>query len=678
MTKTILKVMRTGLLGGLVVPFSSMGLTIDTLEELKQLSLTELSNIEVSIASKTPQRLFDTPASVFVITAEDIERSGATRLPDLLRMVPGFNVAHIDNNIWAVSARGFSARFSNKLLVSIDGRTIYNPLFSGVFWEMQDVMPQDIARIEVIRGPGGSVWGANAVNGVVNIITKKAKDNQGGRITGVIGNTERIGSLSYGGKAGESLYYHFSAKMFDRENAVYTDGSDANDAAVGEKVNLRVDWQPSEMNKLSFSTGYFDGHNNRTMTIPNIESFTNIKTPSRTDSASHFLMLKWQHEYIHGGSGDWRLYYDKSNRRDRLEADVTSEIIDIEYQHQTVLFEHHSLSWGLGFRLNNVTGGATSSLISFDIKKNHQHIYSAHIQDTISLNEEQNLFLTLGSKFELNDHSRSDLEVQPTIRLSYNGSDNLWWGAISKAVRTPSFSDHSLRVNVFAIPQGGPNGLPIQGALHGSQDVDSGKLLAYEIGFRSQKLENTLLDFTVFYNEYDNLMNSYPAAFEPVFNDVGVPEYFRLIEHFDSGLSAITQGFEAAIDWQFSSPLRLRFAYSYLNMKISVDPTSSPSGLALSGESPRNQFSVHSFYNLNDAMTIDLSLRYVDKLRTFDVDSYVTADILWGWTINPQLKFSLSGRNLLDKSHAEYGIVRDNSVATNVERSILLSMQWTF
>lgn len=244
--KTSKQAIFVGLLSTVMIIDNAFASADNTLKLLKQLSLTELSNIEVSIASKNPQRFFDTAAAVFVITEEDIKRAGATRLPDLLRMVPGFNVSHIDNNIWAVSARGFAARFANKLLVSIDGRTIYNPLFSGFFWEMQDVIAEDIDRIEVTRGPGGAVWRANAVNGVVNIITKKAKDNQGGRWVVGGGSSKRISTISYGAQASDSVYYHVNGKIFDLEAARLSNGDQANDSAIGQRVNLRVDWQGSD------------------------------------------------------------------------------------------------------------------------------------------------------------------------------------------------------------------------------------------------------------------------------------------------------------------------------------------------------------------------------------------------------------------------------------------------
>ncbi|MFT4928478.1 MAG: iron complex outermembrane receptor protein [Phenylobacterium sp.] len=651
----------------------------NTLKRLKQLSLSELTNIEVSIASKTPQRFFDTPAAIFVITEQDINRSGATRLPDLLRMVPGFNVSHIDNNIWAVSARGFGARFANKLLVSIDGRTIYNPLFSGIFWEMQDVVMTDIARIEVIRGPGGSVWGSNAVNGVVNIITKKAQDNQGGRFVIGGGNTEKISVASYGGKTQAPIFYHFSAKVFDRDTAQLsnstTNGNDANDDALSRRLDFRADWQYSETDELSFFAQRFDGHNNRGMEIPDNNVFMMKQVLSRTDTSGHHMMLDWQHQYSGGGHGDLRLFYDKTNRHDRREANVTSKVYDIEYQHQADFFDNHSLSWGLGYRVNKVVALPTSPLISFVVMEDH-YVASAHIQDDIALDDDKSLFLTLGSKFENTESTGSGVDVQPNVRIRQRWDHGLLWGAVSKAVRAPSISDHGLRVNAFAAPAGGPQNLPISGYLHGEENVSGGELIAWELGFRTTLVDDVLLDFTVFHHDYDDLINSRFSRFESV--GQGVPEYFRLIIESDNGLSATTNGLEAAIDWQLLDGWKLHFAYSYLDMNITIDPASDQTGVLLAGQSPKNQLSVRSLYDLSDDVTVDLWFRYVDELSRFAVDSYLMADLRLGWQVNSHLEVSLTGRNLTDKSHFEFGSISDNSLLTEVERSIFLNLQWQF
>ncbi len=657
-----------------------------TLNQLKLLSLNELTNIEVSIASKTPQRFFDTAAAVFVITEEDIKRAGVTRLADLLRMVPGFNVAHIDNNIWAVSGRGFGARFANKLLVSIDGRTIYNPLFSGVFWEMQDVVFEDIARIEVIRGPGGAVWGSNAVNGVVNIITKKAQDNQGGRISGGGGNTEKIGTLSYGGKVSESVYFHGSAKTFDRKSARLANGANGNDDASSGRVNLRLDWQLSDNDALSIFGEIFDGHNNRGMNIPDNNSFTFVEVDSRTDTSGNYIMFDWQHDYIDDSGKDGhsklRFFYDQTERHDRIEADVNSETFDLEYQHQAYFFDHHSVSWGLGYRLNKVTGDATSEMISFAIEEPSYAIFSAHIQDEITLDDDDSLFLTLGSKFEDAETADNGIEVQPTVRIRKSWTDNMLWAAVSKSARTPSVSDHALRVNTFASPTGGPGGLPIVGSLHGDKSVDSGKLVAYEVGFRSSALAGLLFDFTAFYNEYDDLISSMTAGFEPVGSILPdgsfIPEYFRIIQQSNNGLSAYTNGIEAAIDWQVIESWKLRLSYSYLDINVNVDAGSDQLTLMQAGESPRNQMSIRSLYDFSDNLTLDFWFRYVDELKSLAIDDYVTADFRLGWTVNPQLEVSLTGRNLFDKSYPEFGIIRDNSVATEVEQGFFVNVQWTF
>jgi iron complex outermembrane recepter protein len=436
------------LLSILMLGSSSAGAANSGKIDLTDMSLEELMDVEISSVARSPRKLLETPAAAFVITQEDIRRSGVTTIMDALRMAPGIQVAQIDGNKWAITARGFNARFANKLLVLMDGRTIYSPFFSGVIWEGQDIILEDIERIEIIRGPGAAIWGANAVNGIINIITKSARDTQGGMVTAGGGTHERaFGETRYGGKAGEDVYYRLFARVADRTGFDEVSGKEGNNDWKNQSAGFRLDWDPSGTDEMNF-------HGNiRTATLGQSYATPLLIPPyseeSRTDADGFggYLLGRWSHRTSLDSEIALQLYYSR-DQFDDINAEVMDDTIDIDFQHRFVPLEAHEITWGLAYR--SVRTDTEDGLgVSFDPHKRRGDLFSAFLQDEIALVKDQ-VFLSMGAKFEHNDYTGT--EIQPSARLRWDvNSSNLLWAAVSRAVRTPAVAevDADLLVAVY-------------------------------------------------------------------------------------------------------------------------------------------------------------------------------------------------------------------------------------
>ena len=450
--------------------------------DLTETSLEALLNMEVTSASRKQQKIFTTASAIFVIRPEDIRRSGATNIPDLLRMVPGLEVAHIDANKWAISARGFNGRFANKLLVLIDGRTIYSQLFSGVYWDVQDVMLEDIERIEVIRGPGGTVWGANAVNGVINILTRAAKETQGGLLSVGGGNHERgFANVRYGARAGSKGHYRVFAKYFNRGPFELPSGQDANDQWQLGRVGFRGDWQLTPQDSLTLDASFYGGRAGFAARLavsfsPPFEE----DHAGRTKLSGGYLLARWKRMVSKQSNLALQIYYDRADRHDFPLGEVR-QTADFDFTHQAAWGQRHDLVWGLGYRLT--TDRTHQHAFTAFLPASHKlSIWSGFVQDEIALFSKR-LRLTLGSKFEHNGFT--GFEVQPSLRALWSfNPHHAVWGAVSRAVRTPSRVDRDLRfiLNIFPSPVGPPTVITI----FGDPVFRSEHLLAYELGYRLQ------------------------------------------------------------------------------------------------------------------------------------------------------------------------------------------------
>lgn len=629
---------------------------------LKKLSLEDLLGIEVTSVAKKRERLSDAAAAIFVITNEDIRRSGATSIPEALRMVPGLQVARIDSNKWAVTSRGFNGRFANKLLVLIDGRTMYTPLYSGVFWTMQDTLLEDVERIEVIRGPGATLWGANAVNGVINIITKQAMDTLGGLVAAGIGTEERgFANVRYGSNLGDNAYFRVFAKYFDRDNGLEASGQNGGDDSHVLRGGFRIDWQPSDRDSLTFQGDIYKGDAGQRLTVASsAPPYTAQTFDEGTEIGVGNVLTRWTRVFSNSSDMALQLYFERAEREDSL-VGILLDTWDLDFQHKFALGARQEIVWGLGYRFVHHDMDNTFNM-SFRPPTRDDHLFSAFLQDDIMLVKEK-LCLTLGSKLEHNDYT--GFENQPNVRLQWTPHErHSVWAALSRAVRTPSRADHDIQIN-----QPHPDNLPVIVSLYGSRDFKSEDLLAYELGYRFQPMDRLSADIAAFYNDYDNLRTIEPD-----------PNPFVPAATAGNKMEGEAYGVELAANWLALDWWRFQAAYTYLQIQLHLDPDSRDTvSERAEGESPHHQLFLRSSMDLSRDLELDLWVRYVDSLPDLGVRSYVSLDARLGWRPRQDLELSIVGQNLVDSHHSEFGpdaFVKTSP--TEVERSVYGKITWSF
>jgi iron complex outermembrane receptor protein len=638
--------------------------------DLKKLSIEQLMEIEVTSVSKKGERLSDAAAAVFVITHEDIRRSGVTSIPEALRMVPGLEVARIDSNKWAISSRGFNGRFANKMLVLFDGRTVYSPLFSGVFWDRQDTLLEDIDRIEVIRGSGATLWGANAVNGIINIITKNSGETQGGLVTAGGGTEERgFAGARYGFRVGEDTTLRLFTKYLDRGNFEDAAGRDAADGWHAARGGFRLDSEPSGKDNLTLQGDIYYGRLGETYTVPTLVAPFSRTFDTRNGNFGANLLSRWKHAFSASSDLALQFYYDHTDQ-DFSVLEERRDTFDLDFQHRFSLHKRQELLWGGGYRFTNDHIRSTD-LLAFAPERRDDHLFSAFLQDDITLIANR-LRLTLGAKFEHNDYT--GFEWQPNARILWTPHErHTVWAAVSRAVRTPSRSDSDVRFNILTVPPGpsplNPTPSPGRVVVNGSSGFEAEELISFELGYRVKPSDTLSVDIAAFYNRYHKLRNvSLPQLDIP--NSTG---NLTIINNDD----AETYGVELATDWAPLEWWRICAAYTFLEMKVnSSDPSIEPTSDA--GKNPNHQLSLRSRMELGRDVDFDLWLRYVDNLPAIDVGSYVTLDARLAWRPLRNLELSLVGRNLIHDRRLEFTPELINTQATGTERSFYGKITWTF
>jgi iron complex outermembrane recepter protein len=622
--------------------------------DLTHLDLEDLMNIEVTSVSKKPEKNSEAAAALYVITGDDIQRSGLETIPDALRMAPGVHVARKTANQWAVSVRGFSDQFSNKLLVLMDGRSVYTPLFGGVFWDVQDMLLEDVDRIEVIRGPGGTLWGANAMNGVINILSKSAKDTQGALVTAAGGSEERgAGAVRYGGRVGDGLYYRAYAKYFNRDGGFVPDGEESDGWQMG-RTGFRTDWDVSGHDQLTLQGDYYEGREGGFID-PTVAGPDDIV-------AGGNLLGRFTHKLERGSNVVLQSYYDYTYRDDPFFRERRNTY-DAELQHRVPLPFHQEVVWGLDYRVSadDFRGGPTVELTA---DSRTIALYSAFLQDEIRFLDDRVRF-SVGTKIEHNDFT--GFEYQPSARIAGTPLDrHTAWAAVSRAVRTPSRAESDLLVNLED---------PATGAvirLFGNRRLDSEKLLAYEAGYRFPVAAALFLDVTAFYNDYRDVLSAAPQSptFDPA--DPGTP-IFRVIE--TNHTKGQIYGAEAAVDAKLADFWQLRAAYSWLDLEIRPPPGESDYELSTNstrGSSPANQVSVRSLVNLPYRTQLDAFFRYVDSLPSQHVDRYFSLDLRIARGFSHGFELSVVGQNLLERHHTEF------TGGSDVERAAYGKIAWRF
>ena len=630
--------------------------------DLASLSIEQLMDVEVTSVSKRPQRLGNAAAAVYVITQEDIRRSGMTSVPELLRMVPGLNVAQADSRHWAISSRGFNGIYSTKLLVLVDGRAVYSSTFAGVYWDVQDMPLEDIERIEVIRGPGGTLWGANAVDGVINIITKSAEDTQGLQVSAG-GGTEApgIGMARYGGKLSNHAYFRIYAKGFKRNSFDTLAGPSANDSWSQGQVGVRVDWTPSSDDKVMAQAEYYGQTTNGDFLLPNLALPPGTVTPVVEHDNGGHVLFDWRHRFSDTSDFSLQAYYDRAASSEfTYKTDV--DTYDVELRRRFVA-GRHDIVLGAGYRLVNYTAEVNHPYLA--ITPSHQQLetYNGFAQDEIALTDA--LHLIAGAKVE--HTSFTGFEFEPNVRLSWRVSaDHTVWAAVSRAVRTPAVIEERIRFDIEADP--GPP--PLVVSAFGNPGQKSEQEVSWEAGYRSMLAPGLSLDAAVFYSRYRDLASAELGtpfvAPTPLFHLV-LPVFYGNV------LRGETYGGEIAANWQATSRWRIMASYTRLNVKLKSDspflaPQAQPNS---AGSSAQNQFQIHSFLSLPWRTELDAALYHADGIKDGNVPAYTRVDLRLGWRPTDRIELSLVGQNLLDPRHPEAGPPFFRA-PTEVPRSVFL------
>lgn len=668
------------------------------------LELTEVLNLEITSVSKKPQTVSQAAAAIFVITSDDIRRSGARTIPDVLRMAPGIQVGQISNNVWGVSARGMNGRFTNKLLVLIDGRSVYSPSFSGVYWDVQDVMLPDIERIEVIRGPGASLWGANAVNGVINIITKSAAATQGTLVEASTGSDEQFTTaVRHGGKVGDVGHWRVYAKGFDREGSfIEQTGAPGNDAWRQQRAGFRIDLSPSSRDAMTVQGDVYSGRSGETATLNSLTPPYNRIVGTTQQLSGANLLGRWQREVSTTDSFTLQGYFDRTERDWPAHVNEDRDTVDVDLQYRTRRFSGHDLVFGAGYRhsrarlLPSRTGipGGTLDYGLFNPTSLKHNLYSIFVQDDITLMP-KTLVLTLGTKLEHNDYTGN--EHQPNARLLWTPSETTsLWGSVARAVRTPSAMDGN-GTGTYVIPPlsaTNPAPFPLRYdvlAVPGSESV-----LTYELGWKQRVTSALSFDLALFHSEYKDLRTTERFAVTscPVGNFLGplpgpaglcaigfVPSYIYVNAQLGNQADGRSSGMELAADWRPLSNLRFQFAWTGLRMEIDARPeTTATDG---SSTAPQHQFSLRTAWNPRSDIDVDLWLRHVGKLNkvgVYDVSvkAYTEADLRVAWRPQKNLELALVGRNLLHKRHVEFVSEAADVPVMAVERAVYGQLSWRF
>ena len=613
-----------------------LGQSTDSLSSavLKKLSLEQLMNIEVTSVSKHAEKLEDAASAVQVITQEDIRNSGAKTLPEALRLAANLQVAQVNSSQWAISARGFDNVLANKLLVLIDGRTVYTPLYAGVFWDVQNVLLDDVDRIEVISGSGGTLWGANAVNGVINIITKSSKDTKGFFVEGAAGTSlPGSGSIRYGGNLANKLSYRVYGTGFKLGSTLDTNGMKTKDKWPMLQGGFRLDWDASEKDKVTFQSNLYHGK-------PNPDA-GDMPVTANGDN----VLARWNHAVPAKSDFQLQAYYDHTHRNFGNGFSEDLKTYDADWQNRYRLGQRNELTYGASLRLMD---HRVTNLELFAFLPGHKtlYLYSVFLQDEITLIKDK-LHFIVGSKLEHNSYT--GFEYQPNGRLSWTPKENQTiWAAVSRAVRTPSRIDRDFYLYLT----------PAITFISGNENFVSEKMIAYELGWRSQPTKALSLSLSSFFNVYDDIRSAEPG-----------PPPYGIPVTFGNGIRGNTYGAELAITSQVNDWWQLKGGYTFLKRDLSVKPGSKDSNKgSAESDDPEHQVLIQSKISIPGGIEFGTVIRYVDKLPNPPVPEYVGLDARIGWKVNKVLELTVAGNDLLYKSHREF--IPSSPSPRQIERSV--------
>jgi iron complex outermembrane receptor protein len=648
----------TCMLAAMLIGNARADTSSDSTGELKRLSLEELMDIQVTSVARHPEPLLQAAASIQVITREDIRRSGATSIPEALRLADNLDVAQKNSHDWGISARGFNTALANKMLVMIDDRAVYTPLYSGVFWDVQDYLLEDIERIEVISGPGGTLWGANAVNGVINIITRSAADTQGLYAEGGGGTQPKgFAAARYGGTLAPNVSFRVYGKYFDRDSEVFSDGTHAGDAWHQTRGGFRIDSDPSGTDVFSAHGDFYAGHEG-------------IGTGGAAQTEGGNLVGRWSHVFSEESDFSLQSYYDRTHLLLPIMPAILNGVelapagnlhdelstYDIDFQHRFALGRQQRIVWGAGYRFTH-DSVENAPAVGFEPERLDRNLFSAFLQDEVLLTADWSFIV--GSKVEHNDYT--GFEVEPNVRLQWRKSSQTLWSAISRAVRTPSRIDRDLR-------EPAP---PVVTVLTGDSHYGSEYVTAYELGYRGQIASGLSASLATFYNDYRDIrsVSITPGTLIPLF--------------FDNNVAGHTYGLELSANWQITDVCSLHAGYDLLRESLHVRPGQFDLNNGSNETAdPKHQATLRPSLNLPMNLQMDASLRWVDTLAINsgpvlgEVPSYFELDSRIGWQATQALELAVVGRNLLHRRHPEYGFPDPTRV--EIERSVYGKIAWRY
>ena len=633
-------------------------------EDELSLSLEELLDVEVTSVSKQGEPLSNSPAAIYVVTNDDIVRSGATSIPQALRDVPGLHVAKIGSQRWAVSSRGFNGRFNNKLLVLLDGRAVYSPVFSGVYWETLDTLMSDIERIEVIRGPSAAIWGANAVNGVINIITKHSADTLGGYVELGAGDYEKgFAGFRYGTKFASGTTTRVYAKSFEVDSTMHKEsdmrpgldsllqGVDLNNSSRQHQLGGRMDMIIDSTSNLMLSADGYQSDSTSTLLTPQVSQPYLGVQDNPSDAKGWNVLANYTKALSANSEYSAKVYYDYISRKDQ-ELSFTTDTLDVDFQHQLQI-GRQSIVWGLGYRYNK-NDLENNSVIKFDDGSHTTHLWSAFARDKITLIDDS-LWLTLSTRFEHNSYTGT--ELQPNIRLMWTlNEQHKLWSSIAYAVRTPAYVEQDSKLHVQTYPAAVPFALlPVKLDIVGNDEYESETMVAYELGYRFSPTRRFSIDGAIFYNEYKDLRSTDETAATGVPNSLPIPSYIIASVPFENEQQGQNFGVELSSQWLVSDAVKVKFNYGFVRSKFGSLQTQNT-------DAPKHSASLNTDWALTDNVNMNMTWRYVDKANLIasvinvsdSIESYQSVDLGLSWRVANDITVSLHGKDLFLGPHLEY------------------------
>jgi iron complex outermembrane receptor protein len=637
--------------------------------QLKQLTLEQLGNVEVVTRSKAPEQVWKTPAAVYVITQDEIRRAGVTSLPEALRLAPGVEVERISEDTWSIGVRGFASRLNRSVLVLIDGRSVYTTLIAGTYWEVQDTMLEDVDRIEVIRGPGGTVWGPNAVNGVINIITKSSKQTQGALVSAISGNLQKgVLSARYGSATPGGLTYRFYGKAFDRGPQYHIDHNNY-DHWRAIQSGFRADVVANQRDSFTFSGDIYAQTAGETVTRTSYTPpFSEVAT-GNADLSGANILGRWTRTFREGDDMQVQAYFDRTVRHEPNFGDIRNTF-DIDFLQRFHLNPSNHVSWGLGARASAGYQPTVVSGLYFNPNHRTDQLYTAFLLDDITLVPDH-LMAEVGTKLLRTNYT--GFEAEPSGRLLWTRTPTeSFWLAVTRAVRTPSDGERDFFLSGFL---GFTQGLPFFARFNANRTFHSEQLNGYELGARKLIGRNLYIDAAGFFNQYYDLFSEEITG-APFVETNPQPAHLLLPAQFRNGLYGSTTGGEIAPEWKPAKFWRLRGSYSFLRMSLKKGSASADVGTPASIESqtPQHELRVQSDFDISKKLELDLDYRYVSALAKYEIPAYSTGDVRAGWNFNRNFDLSFVGRNLLQPRHFEFPSDPGPNVA--IKRSFFFELLW--